>query len=319
LAGDAKGGFWLIHSVPLFPDLGPPQFTWTASTIYGQSFLCVSLDHAGIDSAAATLQYMDPNIYASNIPTNLKSIYPQMTALYGGARQKGTNIVPFTSSGGTSFTHFSKDNTWGKDLYDDLVEPYFKMAFEWETWRRSPFLPSLCTTPYNTLNVASISLGNEQFSYTQDHSKWGVSIKGSYACIGGINRMQSQRARGGGTMCFADADFWKSLSGVVASTEPCSGAKSVSKTRKPTPVHASDSGGAPPRGHPAGHSGPGPRHHGAPSHDHHDHDHAQHGGNHGPGGKQHGGGGGKHGHGGGKGGKQFPPRPSPKLSSGVHP
>jgi len=234
LAADKTSGFWLIHSVPLFPDLGPATFTWTASTIYGQSFLCVSLTAAGVEDVSSQLQYIDPNIYSSSIPTNLQATYPEMTALYGGTRQTGSSVAKITSAGGTTFTHFAKDNTWGQDLYDDLVEPYFKTAFQWETWRRAPFLPSLCT-PYQTLNVGSISLGDQQFYYTQDHSKWGVSLKGSWSCVGDINRMQSQRSRGGGTMCLPNANLWKALSGVVASSEPCGGKTKASAPELPEP------------------------------------------------------------------------------------
>jgi len=139
MAADANGGFWLVHSVPKFPDLGPASFTWTASTIYGQSFLCVSLDTDGVENAATALEYQDPNFYDSAIPKALASTYPTLSALYGGAREKGSSVATITSAGGTSFTSFSKDGTWGQDLYDDLVEPTLKQAFEWETWRRSPF------------------------------------------------------------------------------------------------------------------------------------------------------------------------------------
>jgi hypothetical protein len=51
-------GFWLIHSVPKFPDLEPASFTWTASSTYGQSFLCLSLDAEGVDQAAFQLRHM---------------------------------------------------------------------------------------------------------------------------------------------------------------------------------------------------------------------------------------------------------------------
>jgi len=169
------------------------------------------------------LEYTDPFIYDSSIPHALLGTYPTLNALLGGTRLTGAHVTTLTSAGGTKFTHFAKDNSWGKDLYDDLVEPYFKMSFEWETWRRAPFLTSLCppTTQYQTLNVASISLGSTQFPYTKDHSKWGVSLQPNWVCVGGINRMQSQRSRGGQTMCIARKSFWTALSATVASSEPC--------------------------------------------------------------------------------------------------
>jgi len=224
LTADNNGGFWLIHSVPKFPDLVPSHFTWTASTIYGQSFLCVTLDVSGVEAAASQLQYMDPDLFDSLVTSNYSATYPELYALSGGSRKTGSNVLQIVSRGGTSFTHFAKDDSWGKDLYDDLVEPYFKQAFQWETWRRAPYLPSLCppTTQYPTLNVASISIDSFAFPYTDDHSKWGVSIKDSWSCIGGINRMESQRKRGGGTICFEDKTFWTALSKTVASSDPCS-------------------------------------------------------------------------------------------------
>ena len=53
LAGNSGGGFWLTHSMPLFPVLTGAHFTWTPSTTYGQMFLCVSLKTAADVDAAA--------------------------------------------------------------------------------------------------------------------------------------------------------------------------------------------------------------------------------------------------------------------------
>jgi len=239
------------------------------------------LDATGVEAAASQLQYMDPNFYDSVIPAELQSNYPELTALYGGTRQTGSSVLPITSSDGTKFKHFAKDNTWGQDLYDDLVEPTLKLPFQWETWRRSPYLPSLCTTPYKTLNVDSVSLGSFQFSYTQDHSKWGVSLQSSWTCVGGINRMQSQRKRGGGTMCLSNSYLWKALSATVASTAPCSTMSALPPSNVdlppppgsgPSVVHESrTSSSQKPSGgkHKPSHrhtvrQGPAPRRHGAP-------------------------------------------------------
>jgi len=287
--------------------------------IKGQSFLCVSLDTNGVEQAASELQYQNPNTYDSLIPSNLQSLYPQMTAVYDGTRQFGSHVVEITSSGGTTFTSFSKDNTWGKDFYDQLVQPYYQEGFEWETWRRSPYLPSICDATYETLNVDTISLGTYQFKYTRDHAKWGVSLSGSTACVGGINRMQSQRKRGGGALCLTSGGIWGALKGVVATTEPCpssttpmSTTTDMTETDTDTDVDIVDDqhgkvhirkGPAPRKhGHPGGHGEKhfrGHQDHHKDSRDgHRDRQHRDHQQRRHHGGKPHG----KHGHGGGGGG-----------------
>jgi deoxyribonuclease II len=42
-----------------------------------------------------------------------------------------------------------------------------------------------------------------------------------YVCVGDINRMQSQRNRGGGTVCFAHAGLWASLTAAIAKRDTC--------------------------------------------------------------------------------------------------
>jgi len=165
-------------------------------------------------------------LFDSEVQSNWAQQYPTMTALYQGTRQTGSHVLPMTSLDGTAFVHFAKSNSWGQDLYDDLVGPYYKLGFEWETWRRSPYMPSYCspTVDYQTLNVNSITIGGtggRSFSYTNDHSKWGVSLTGNIVCVGGINRMQSQRSRGGSTMCINNKPLWTALHGVVAGADAC--------------------------------------------------------------------------------------------------
>ena len=46
-------------------------------------------------------------------------------------------------------------------------------------------------------------------------------MKGDVVCVGDINRMVSQKKRGGGTICLHDIGLWKSMRALVASTDPC--------------------------------------------------------------------------------------------------
>ena len=57
MASDGTTGFWLVHSTPKFPDLNAINFTFPrGGTIYGQSFLCLSLSNEEINTLALNLQ-----------------------------------------------------------------------------------------------------------------------------------------------------------------------------------------------------------------------------------------------------------------------
>lgn len=43
-----------------------------------------------------------------------------------------------------------------------------------------------------------------------------------FVCIGGINRMESQAKRGGGTVCFNEQTLWGSLTKSITDVERCS-------------------------------------------------------------------------------------------------
>ena len=143
LATDGSTGFWMIHSVPKFPDLTAASFDWSASKIYGQTFLCLSLsvdqvipEFCGfvlavrpphqtvgiciltkIDTVAENIQYMEPHIFTSNLPSSIAPSTPNMADLIRGVTKSGAHSAPFASG----FTAFAKSSDWGKDLYEDYV------------------------------------------------------------------------------------------------------------------------------------------------------------------------------------------------------
>ncbi len=142
----------------------------------------------------------------------------------------------FRSLGGLLFTSFAKYTNFGKDLYADLVSPSLQANIMVETWPNGPGkMSSSCQGPFQVENIDEIDFGKVaagvDFSTKHDHSKWAVSYPSSrsdrrlndvnYVCIGDINRMETQKKRGGGTVCFQSKFAWKAFTGIVKSVESC--------------------------------------------------------------------------------------------------
>ena len=65
LATSSEYGFWLVHSVPKFPELSGSDYKWgSASADYGQTFLCISMSLADIDGVAKQVGFVPLCTYA---------------------------------------------------------------------------------------------------------------------------------------------------------------------------------------------------------------------------------------------------------------
>jgi hypothetical protein len=234
LGADAEGGFWLTSSLPKFPDLTGPSFTWgAASKTYGQSFLCVSLGPAALDEAARGLQFVDPSTYDSAVPAGaLAALYPAVTALVAGARQAGTRRTNLSSVDGTQFTHIAKSGSTGLDLFEDVIQPSLGVALFVESWLRPPVMPSYCTPAhaFDSINVDAMQFVDAdgspaRFKYTQDHSKIALAVNATsqqhWVGVGDNNRMTSQWARGGGMVFLRHAALYSPLLASVVEVENC--------------------------------------------------------------------------------------------------
>lgn len=245
LAVDKQSGFYMLHSVPKFPDLRTTEFTWEASTIYAQHFLCISVDALTANKLGHHLQHINAMFFDTAFPKHLETQYPSVLEFVMKIRRSGTSVVKLTTfSGKWNFHAFAKDSSWGKDLYEDLVEPVLKTGFAWQTWRRDQGegMTSYCSPPHTheSMNIAAMqfrgaAVGDkpERFEFTKDHSKWGLTfdettegaqtnLRGpGWVCLGDLNRMISQRKRGGGTMCLSWEPLRQALSAAVNGLEPC--------------------------------------------------------------------------------------------------
>lgn len=152
LVFDERGGIWVTHSVPGWPYSAK---VWEAAggwvwpkTRFAQSFLCVSLDPAGVEAVAAglTRSYVLPQEHSHSVPERLRSAYPAAAAMDvelgapypragGGAGQIGGS-----TRGGLKMAVFSKegDSASSVDLWDDVVQPGLGLHLSVETWCRGP-------------------------------------------------------------------------------------------------------------------------------------------------------------------------------------
>ncbi|XP_023029626.2 deoxyribonuclease II [Leptinotarsa decemlineata] len=227
---DMTGGFWVVHSVPNFPEMGSSYAYPENGVVYGQSFLCISMDLKNLNKVGIQLQYNQPEIYGENVPSNLKSLVPNLAKAAANVTVDSApwyHITNLYSKSGVQFTSFAKSKQFCKDLYEDLVAPYLESDLVVETWPNGPGrLPSDCKKLFKVNNVESINIPVAEVSFkaTHDHSKWSVtstSSKKYWTCIGDINRAAHQEVRGGGTVCLNNEVLTKNYQTIVETIEKC--------------------------------------------------------------------------------------------------
>ena len=209
--------FWLLHSWPKFAD---PRASEMPTPIYGQTFLCLSLDLATASMIAQQMgNYQEPQVYLPRIPASLDksdSLYLLTQKLTPNA-PGDADFIECKSRGGLAFKVIAKNRKWGKDFWNDLVGPTLKTDMDVETWIRGAIPPVLDSDGiHKTFDVKYIDLSPLGVPWawpeTHDHAKWGVTVDADWVCVGDINRMISQQKRGGGTIAFQDETLWAALS-----------------------------------------------------------------------------------------------------------
>lgn len=238
-------GFWLVHSVPSFPSTPntdeEPQPTAEvipdryydypiSGKMYGQSFLCISVDKDQFNVIGQQLMYNQIIPYKINLPEVIARQYPVLRNAINKVQVKTApynSIAKIRSLNSMEFTSFAKSDKWQKDLYDDFVAPKLRSNLLTETWLNGRGkLPSDCNRT-TVMNVQSVVLEevNVNFKSALDHSKWAVSSVNSkdrnWVCIGDVNRATTQFDRGGGTVCFNLLEVWKNYRKAVNDIEPC--------------------------------------------------------------------------------------------------
>ncbi|CAH1390340.1 unnamed protein product [Nezara viridula] len=223
IAGDSYSGFWLIHSVPKYL---PGKYPRTGLR-YGQSALCISLNHTNLDMIGDFLKYNKPNFQQWHLSNTLRKLYPKITAAVNYSEDKAPfNIQkPIYSKNGVEFQGFAKSRNFHTDLYEWVAKSLGEDLYT-ETWiNERGVLPSNCDNDYRVINIMSMRHPNFNLIYSthKDHSKLAIAASKAnpWVCVGDINRAKSQENRGGGTVCFNNNKLWNSYFKLINSTEKC--------------------------------------------------------------------------------------------------
>jgi deoxyribonuclease-2 len=213
----SKTAFWLLHSWPKYAD---PHASEMPTPIYGQTFLCISLDMATASTIAVQMaNHQESQVYLPRCPASLDkrdALYLLTLPLNPNA-PGDADVVECKSRGGLAFKVIAKNRKWGKDFWNDLVGPTLGADMDVETWIRGKIPPTLDSDGiHKTSDVKYIDLSPLGVPWTwpetHDHAKWGITVDSDWVCVGDINRMISQEKRGGGTIAFQDEKLWAALS-----------------------------------------------------------------------------------------------------------
>lgn len=212
----SKTAYWLLHSWPKFVD---PGATSDPTPKYGQTYLCISLDITTASTIAAQMaNHQEPQVYFSNA-ANLPETDPLyvLTQPLNPSPPAAADAIDVKSIGGMPFKVIAKNKEWDKDFWNELVGPTLQDDMDDETWIRGPIPPIADSDGiHKTFDVKYIDLGSMGVHWawpeTHDHAKWGITLREPWVCVGDINRMISQRKRGGGTIAFQNTTLWLGLS-----------------------------------------------------------------------------------------------------------
>lgn len=213
----SQTALWLLHSWPKYAD---PQTSKMPTPMYGQTFLCISLDLATASRIAEQMgNHQEPQVYLPRVPTSLRksdALYLLTQTLNPNA-PGDSDVIDCRSPGGLAFKVIAKNRKWGKDFWNDLVGPTLGADMDVETWIRGKIPPTLDSDGiHKTFDVKYIDLSPLGVPWawpeSHDHAKWGITTDSDWVCVGDINRMVSQEKRGGGTIAFQDEKLWAALS-----------------------------------------------------------------------------------------------------------
>ena len=220
----STGGFLLRHSTPRFPPQKSDGYHGLPEDerIYGQTYLCTTVSLSELNRIAGNYLVTDAQIYDHYTPQYVSSQH-NLTAFATGTftHNYDSQAISFKTTGGQIFTDIAKGKYCACDMWNQVSDNLGK-NMNVLTWGR-PLEPSACppSNRHAIQNVQHLSWGSIEYKETEEHSKWGVTTDGTTICIGDMNRMESQRKRGGGTTCLQSTATARAFAHLITELASC--------------------------------------------------------------------------------------------------
>ncbi|TRZ22504.1 hypothetical protein HGM15179_004585 [Zosterops borbonicus] len=227
---DKSQGFWVIHSVPLFPPKEGYGYPSTGES-FGQTAICITFKYDQFTEIDQQMLSYNPGIYSCSIPDIFQADLPNLQKLCTKSRLPSVplrHLSKLQSARGETFLHFAKSYLFIDDIYVAWMAQELKTDLLAESWQRSgEKLYSNCSLDYHVYNIDKIGMPvNSTFRSINDHSKWAVSkeYKDQWTCIGDLNRAAEQAWRSGGFICSQNEQIYQAFRHLITHYESCTSA-----------------------------------------------------------------------------------------------
>lgn len=246
IAFDGKSGIWILHSTPKFPNTSERTDFYFPEheTTYAQSFMCIALSRKDLNRVGDQLKHVRPWVYFDEFSQEHKKALPSISDIINKKvridKIGSSNVIHGLKAVGgtqTDFSYMVKNSRWNRRFWTDLVSETLEDDMIVQSWIRGSSEGPVCS-PYKVVDVIELSMnrppGEEEeggihqsiswkWTESQDHSKWGVGLdeSKSWVCFGDLNRMTTQRHRGGGALCWRSLAVWNRLKLAIKKNQQC--------------------------------------------------------------------------------------------------
>ncbi|XP_064478841.1 putative deoxyribonuclease-2 [Ornithodoros turicata] len=142
-------------------------------------------------------------------------------------QQQNQKFDGIYSRGGTYFLTFSKQSSLVTDIYSDNVSVLAHDSLLVQSWLvgAGGKIGPVCRGNSSVLDSSYINLHMSgkswKWSNTEDHSKWAVGVNTPLFCLGSLNRMVSQKSRGGQVTCMNNPMVHRLFKSAHETSEHC--------------------------------------------------------------------------------------------------